>query len=628
MATRNLAKDKRNFVTALKDARLGIRQAQYEVGLMYANGIGVEQDFVQAIDWIRQSAERGLAAAQYLLATRYANGVGVEQDEHEACKWFIKAVDQGHPKAVYRLGRFFSKPHPVAASSLFQKAAHEGVAEAQFALATDVYSDLADSHVQQQAFDWCLRAAEQGLAAAQCALGDRYAHGIGVHADTDQAFIWYRKAAKQNHAAALVAMSLLDESGLGRDRSGGRARRYSGTAERRQDAQRWVDAAESGDAEAKYCIGMMFEHGWSVAQDRAQAQGWYQLSAQSNFSLGKLALARLLEENGQDEDAVEWYEKAAISGAQEAVCALGRLYMAGRARSIALADGVQWAMKSAQLGDLNVMMKLATMFGEGRDDLALTYLEMAASGGSAQAQYQMGQRYESNSGASAINDAITFYQRAADQGHVLAQSALGVIFLEGSRVAKNPVLARDWLEKAAEQKDAKAQWNLALLLISGSDGVKKDLKQAFLWCQKAANSEFVPAQATLGTLYARMKKMESAVQWWQLAADQGDPEAQYNLANAISKGQGTLQNSSPAFEWFVKAAEQGVVPAQSKVGVLYATGEGVALDLIEACKWFLIASAKGDGAAKTNRQRSQAQLSSVQFAEAQRRATAWLTTST
>ena len=68
MASRNADKDKRNFNNAIKEARIGHRESKYEVGLMYANGVGVAQDFVQAIHWIRQAAEKGLTEKVHILA--------------------------------------------------------------------------------------------------------------------------------------------------------------------------------------------------------------------------------------------------------------------------------------------------------------------------------------------------------------------------------------------------------------------------------------------------------------------------------------------------------------------------------------------------------------------------------
>ena len=49
------ARQRRAFNNTLKTARIGLPESQYEVGLMYANGVGVEQDLEQALIWLRQS---------------------------------------------------------------------------------------------------------------------------------------------------------------------------------------------------------------------------------------------------------------------------------------------------------------------------------------------------------------------------------------------------------------------------------------------------------------------------------------------------------------------------------------------------------------------------------------------
>ena len=44
-------KDKRKFVARLKDARIGDPAAQYDIALMYANGVGVGKNVAKAFEW-------------------------------------------------------------------------------------------------------------------------------------------------------------------------------------------------------------------------------------------------------------------------------------------------------------------------------------------------------------------------------------------------------------------------------------------------------------------------------------------------------------------------------------------------------------------------------------------------
>ena len=60
------------------------------LGLMYYNGQGVEQDYKKAVYWWDKSAEQGDADAQHNLGLMYDNGQGVEQDYKKAVYWYRK----------------------------------------------------------------------------------------------------------------------------------------------------------------------------------------------------------------------------------------------------------------------------------------------------------------------------------------------------------------------------------------------------------------------------------------------------------------------------------------------------------------------------------------------------------
>lgn len=82
----------------------GSADAQIILGQMYAEGIGVPQDAVQAVKWYRVAAERGYPESQYRLGGMYDRGEGVVQDQVEAAMWYQRAARQGHVDAVWRIG--------------------------------------------------------------------------------------------------------------------------------------------------------------------------------------------------------------------------------------------------------------------------------------------------------------------------------------------------------------------------------------------------------------------------------------------------------------------------------------------------------------------------------------------
>ncbi len=80
-----------------------LAKAQNYLGIMYNNGEGVPQDYVEAMKWARMAAEQSLAQAQNSVGFMYAEGLGVRQDYVQAHMWFNLAAAQGTELA--RTGR-------------------------------------------------------------------------------------------------------------------------------------------------------------------------------------------------------------------------------------------------------------------------------------------------------------------------------------------------------------------------------------------------------------------------------------------------------------------------------------------------------------------------------------------
>lgn len=76
-------------------AERGDAKAQFNLGMMYDEGLGVAENDVTAARWFRQSANQGNAHAQAFLGTMYARGKGVERNPAEAYAWLTLAAEQG-----------------------------------------------------------------------------------------------------------------------------------------------------------------------------------------------------------------------------------------------------------------------------------------------------------------------------------------------------------------------------------------------------------------------------------------------------------------------------------------------------------------------------------------------------
>lgn len=101
-------KERGETQAALRDLRraaeLGHREANYELGETYRQGLGVKRDTALAARYYGDAAVAGHADAQYWLAEAFANGHGVEPELSWAMRWYGKAAYQGHAKAQFAYG--------------------------------------------------------------------------------------------------------------------------------------------------------------------------------------------------------------------------------------------------------------------------------------------------------------------------------------------------------------------------------------------------------------------------------------------------------------------------------------------------------------------------------------------
>lgn len=81
----------------------GVADAELLMGLMYANGKGVQQSNAQAAEWYRSAADDGQDVAQNNLGLMYAAGLGVRRSYEAAAKLYWLAADRGNPRAQYNL---------------------------------------------------------------------------------------------------------------------------------------------------------------------------------------------------------------------------------------------------------------------------------------------------------------------------------------------------------------------------------------------------------------------------------------------------------------------------------------------------------------------------------------------
>jgi serine/threonine protein kinase len=194
-------------------------------------------------------------------------------------------------------------------------------------------------------------------------------------------------------------------------------------------------------------------------------------------------------------------------------------------------------------------------------------------------------------------------EELAEKGDIESQVDLASYYLTGSNGRKkNPKEAARWYEMAAKNTTTTpdvitAQAALAGMYFQG-EGVPKDIKKAFSWFLKAANGGDVPSQRVVATFYMAgtdiPQNYTESFKWFSKASSKGDTDSQSGLGFLYFQGFGVKQDYAKAFELFSKAGKKGDVSSQSALGVMLLKGIGVTKDYAKAYAWLAVAVANGN----------------------------------
>lgn len=164
-------------------------------------------------------AQAGDATAQYYLGHMYQNGLGVTVDKQAAAEWFGRAADQNDPRALYRLAVMLQTGDgipkaPSRALALYRRAAQQGVPEAYFNMAQMIERGEGVSADPAAAEGMFEQLADAGMTEAMRELGRINAQR--QDRDLPAAWFWFALAAangdkQAGELARLLAGSMSEE---------------------------------------------------------------------------------------------------------------------------------------------------------------------------------------------------------------------------------------------------------------------------------------------------------------------------------------------------------------------------------------------------------------------------------
>lgn len=171
-------------------------------------------------DDYEEMADAGIVEAQILLFLRCAYGWSTKPDPEKARRYLERAIASGDAFALYVAGTYQSSlanpaKDSAAGFDFYLRAAKQGFAPAQLAVAGHLQYGIGTPPDAAEAFKWAEKAAKAGYAPAQEMLATMYAEGQGIGRNEGEAFCWHSAAASQGLASAIQSVASCYEEGVG-----------------------------------------------------------------------------------------------------------------------------------------------------------------------------------------------------------------------------------------------------------------------------------------------------------------------------------------------------------------------------------------------------------------------------
>lgn len=493
-----------------------------------------------------------------------------------------------------------------------------------------------------------------GHARSQDLLASLYRQGLGVLQNDKQAARWLAEAAQQGFPNSMLSLAEMSLEGIGVEQDYGEARRLleelvSPEASFRMRIEEFGQLRRI-KARAHYLLGEIYSSGHGVDVDVGRALELFEVAAHAGDQDATMYLAIEYAEGRRVEKRIdkakEYFELLNLQTSDALRRSLDTTNMefedSTEIQNLQEYGEAMSEQISQSILDMQTQFAKKVLHTDGKDfdaEFAAGLLEMAAKGGYAEAQSELGILYYRGTGIEENRDeAMRLIAEAAAQGWVMAQYNLAVLMKEdplpgseGFEVGEllefaaeqglyaaqlvlegvdspgvlNSMEAMELCVSKAEENDARALYSLARRQMLGwMVEVKEDRQQLVDLFRRSADSGYSRAQYTMGLLYMSGEEVEQNVEtgfWWlKRAASQGHPVALHHMGVCYASGLVVEPSAEQAFYYFSKSAELGLDTAKNSLAVFYNEGIGVVRNEWKASELYLEAADEGDPTAAFN----------------------------
>lgn len=327
-------------------------------------------------------------------------------------------------------------------------------------------------------------------------------------------------------------------------------------------------AAQAGDANAQYRLAMLLRSSDNPQANIAQSIKWQQSAAEAGNAEAQYGLG-LLYANGQyvasdSNKAREWFQKAADQGYVAARLAMLSLNNGAPALAIASSGRLRNAAAEEQLASAPAPTptpappeNVPPPASPDTEKLAALQLEAEPQPAAPAGLPSLTPKFAPTVAPASRPEPVAMTASLQTPSNAGASSNMDMTGIE-------PAVLR----QSAEAGDKQAQLMLGTMYEDGVGGLPSDLREAAYWYEQAARQDY--------------------------------PKAQYNLGLLYEDGRGVTQNFKQAAYWYDKAAKAGFSEAQNNLGVLFVLGNGVKKDPKRAAKLFTDSASQGNADAQRN----------------------------
>ncbi len=349
-------------------ASQGNSDSQYQLGLLYQTGNGVEENIYQAIHWLTRAANANNVQAQYALAMLYRENASKPDDEKKAVNWYRRAAQAGHADAQYSLGLLYANGDMVQqnvelAKKWFSQSAQQGNIAAKIALMASTNPSntvknttlveaevnhstkaiVAEPEENQNPIEVATKTSleTEATAASEITLpsethfANNTSNTVKVEEEPQEQIRVANITAPTLNPTTVQELAVPQNSHLTSPSTIKQTTTELNMNNSDIDITAIKKAAMSGDAESQLLLGSLYEDGRAgMPQDYRIAAKWYRKSADQGFAQAQYNLGLLYEDGkGMEQDyyeAAQWYKRAANNGFSEAQNNLGVLYILGK----------------------------------------------------------------------------------------------------------------------------------------------------------------------------------------------------------------------------------------------------------------------------------------------------------